>query len=112
MRTLAIPTLAPFLTRIYLMQGRLHAAASLCREFLDPIKESGIRFISTAGSMEIDLGEVLYEWNCLEEAEQHIRDGLQANEPWQNIMTDGFGLLALIARPSGARETMPGRCRL
>ncbi|MEJ2560490.1 MAG: LuxR family transcriptional regulator, partial [Anaerolineae bacterium] len=43
--TLAIPTLAPFLTRIYLMQGRLHAAASLCREFLDPIKERGIRFI-------------------------------------------------------------------
>ena len=77
------------------MQGRLHAAASLCREFLDPIKERGIRFVYTAGSMKIDLGEVLYEWNCLEEAEQHIRDGLQANEPWQNIMTDGFGLIAL-----------------
>ncbi len=95
MGALAIPTLAPFLTRIYLMQGRLHAAASLCREFLDPIKERGIRFIYTAGSMKIDLGEVLYEWNCLEEAEQHIRDGLQANEPWRNIMTDGFGLVAL-----------------
>jgi LuxR family maltose regulon positive regulatory protein len=93
--TLAIPTLAPFLTRIYLMQGRLHAAASLCREFLDPLKERGIRFIYTAGSMKIDLGEVLYEWNCLEEAEQHIRDGLQANEPWRNIMTDAFGLIAL-----------------
>jgi LuxR family transcriptional regulator, maltose regulon positive regulatory protein len=94
-RTLAIPTLVPFLTRIYLMQGRLHAAASLCREFLDPIKERGIRFIYTAGSVKIDLGEVLYEWNCMEEAEQHIRDGLQANQPWRNIMTDGFGLLAL-----------------
>jgi LuxR family maltose regulon positive regulatory protein len=93
--TQAIPTLAPFLTRIYLMQGRLHAAASLCREFLDPIKEKDIRFIYTAGSMKIDLGEVLYEWNCLEEAEQHIRDGMQANEPWRNIMTDGFGLAAL-----------------
>ncbi len=45
--------------------------------------------------MEIDLGEALYEWNCLEEAEQHIRDGFQANEPWQNIMTDAFGLVAL-----------------
>ncbi len=77
------------------MQGRLHAAASLCREFLDPIQEKDIRFIYTAGSMKIDLGEVLYEWNCLEEAEQHIRDGLQANEPWRNIMTDGFGLAAL-----------------
>ena len=92
---MAIPTLAPFLTRIYLMQGRLRAAASLCHEFLDPIKERDIRFIYTAGSMKIDLGEVLYEWNCLEGAEQHIRDGLRANEVWRNIMTDGFGLVAL-----------------
>ncbi len=93
--TLAIPTVAPFLTRLYLIQGRLHAAASLCHEFLDPIKERGIRFIYATGNMKIDLGEVLFEWNCLEEAEQDIRDGLQANEPWQNIMTDGFGLVAL-----------------
>jgi LuxR family maltose regulon positive regulatory protein len=92
---LTIPTLAPFLSRIYLMQGRLHAAASLCHEFLDPIKESGIRFVYTSGSMKIDLGEVLYEWNCLDEAELHILDGLQDNEPWRNIMTDGFGLVAL-----------------
>jgi LuxR family maltose regulon positive regulatory protein len=91
----AIPTLAPFLTRVYLMLGRLHACASLCREFLNPLSAQGIRFIATAGSMEIDLGEVLIEWNCLEEAEQHIRDGLHANEPWQNIMTDAFGFVAL-----------------
>jgi LuxR family maltose regulon positive regulatory protein len=109
--TQAIPTLAPFLTRIYLMQGRLHAAASLCREFLDPIKEKGIRFIYTAGSMKIDLGEVLCEWNCLEEAERHIRDGLQANEPWRNIMTDGFGLAAL-ARVLQAKGDYGGALRV
>ena len=94
-RTEAIPTLAPLLSRLYLIQGRLRAAASLCREFLNPIKESGIRHIHTAGSMKIDLGEVLYEWNQLEEAEQSVREGLQDNEPWQNIMTDGFGLTVL-----------------
>jgi LuxR family transcriptional regulator, maltose regulon positive regulatory protein len=93
--TPAIPTLAPFLSRIYLMQGRLHAAASLCHELLDPINERDIRFVYTAGSMKIDLGEVLCEWNRLGEAEQYIRDGLQANETWRNIMTDGFGLVAL-----------------
>jgi LuxR family transcriptional regulator, maltose regulon positive regulatory protein len=99
----AIPTLAPFLSRIYVMLGRLRAAANLCREFLDPIKERGIRFVYTSGSMKIDLGEVLYEWNCLEEAEQYVRDGLQGNEPWQNIMTDGFGLrvLANVLRAKG-----------
>jgi LuxR family maltose regulon positive regulatory protein len=105
--TLAIPTLVPFLSRVYLMQGRLNAAASLCREYLDPIKESGIRFIYTAGSMKIDLGEVLYEWNRLEEAEQYIRDGLQDNVPWRNIMTDGFGLVAL-ARLLQAKEDYAG----
>ncbi len=92
---LNMPTLAPFLTRIYLMQGRLHAAAALCRQFLDPIQERDIQFVYTSGSMKIDLGEALYEWNRLEEAEQMIRDGLLANELWRNIMTDGFGLAAL-----------------
>jgi LuxR family maltose regulon positive regulatory protein len=91
----AIPTMAPFLTRIYLMLGRLHACADLCREFMDPIRERDNRFVYTAGSMQTDLGEVLHEWNCLEDAEKHIRAGLQANEPWRNIMTDAFGLVAL-----------------
>jgi LuxR family maltose regulon positive regulatory protein len=91
----AIPTVAPFLARIYLIQGRLHAAAALSREFLDPLKASGARFIATAGDMEIALGEALLEWNCLEEAERCIRSGLQANAPWGNIMTEAFGLVAL-----------------
>lgn len=92
---LANPPLTSFLTRIYLMQGRLHEAASLCREYLDPLQEKGVRFIYAAGSMHIDLGEVLYEWNCLEEAEKHIQEGLQDNEPWGNLMTESFGLTAL-----------------
>ena len=90
----AIPTLVPFLATIYQFQGHLHAAASLCREYLLPIKEKGIR-ISTAGNMDVVMGNILYEWNQLDEAEKYIRDGLQANEPWRNIMTDAFGLLAL-----------------
>ncbi|MFN2296957.1 MAG: LuxR C-terminal-related transcriptional regulator [Candidatus Promineifilaceae bacterium] len=110
-RSEAIPTMAPLLSRLYLIQGRLHAAASLCREFLNPIKESGIRHIHTAGSMKIDLGEVLYEWNQLEEAEQYVREGLQDNEPWQNIMTDGFGLTAL-ARILQAKGDYSGALRV
>ena len=63
--------------------------------FWIPIINRDIRFVYTSGSMKIDLGEVLTEWNVLEEAEKYIRDGLQDNQPWQNIMTDGFGLIAL-----------------
>ncbi|MBN1537198.1 MAG: hypothetical protein JW908_10740 [Anaerolineales bacterium] len=94
-QTLTIPTLVPFLARIYLIQGRLHTAASLCHEYLDPIKEKGFRFIFSASHMNIVLGEVLYEWNCLDEAEAQIREGLRANEPWAEILAEGFGLSAL-----------------
>jgi LuxR family maltose regulon positive regulatory protein len=90
----AIPTLVPFLATAYLFKGRLREAAALCREYLGSIKERGLK-ISTAGNLDTLLGIVLYEWNCLEAAEKYIRDGLQANEPWGNIMTDAFGLLAL-----------------
>jgi LuxR family maltose regulon positive regulatory protein len=92
--TLAIPTLATFLARVYLIQGRLHAAAELCHKYLDPMREKGIRFLYSAGSLNVVLGEALYEWNHLEEAEQQIREGLRANEPWADIMSDAFGLLA------------------
>jgi len=88
-----IHSLAPFLTRGYLMQGRLHASASLCRDLLESHEDQ--RYLDSTGSVKIDLGEVLLEWNCLDEAERYIRDGLQDNEPWGNIMADGFGLTAL-----------------
>ena len=90
-----VPTLASFLSRLYLMQGQLHATAALCHKYLDPVDENRRMFIYTTGSMKVDLGEVLSEWNCLDEAELHIREGLLGNESWRNIMTDGFGLVAL-----------------
>jgi len=91
----AVPTLVPFLTRVYLIQGHLAKSAALCHEYLAPVKQGDFQSIYTSGSIKIDLGEVLYEWNRLKEAEQQIRAGLQANEVWQNIMTEGFGLAAL-----------------
>lgn len=98
-----IPTMAAFLARIYLVQGRLQAAAALCREYLDPANEKSRRFIYSAGSLSITLGEVCYEWNSLEEAERWIQDGIKANEPWVDILTECFGLSAL-ARVLQARE--------
>jgi len=90
-----VPTLAPFLSRIYLMLGMLHKTAALCHQYLDPLAGEN-RFVYAAGNMKIDLGEVLYEWNRIEEAERYIREGLQANRLWGNIMTEGFGLVALV----------------
>ncbi len=92
---LAIPDLVAFLARIYFIQGRLRAAEALCREYLDPLKDRQNVPIYNAGNMKIVLGEVLLERNCLEDVEQQIRDGLQANEPWKNMLTENFGLTAL-----------------
>jgi LuxR family maltose regulon positive regulatory protein len=106
----AVPNLVPFLASIYILQGRLHAAASLCRQYLDPIRAQGNRFVYIAGIVNIVLGDVLCEWNFLDEAEQQIRAGLRANEPWQNIITQAFGLLAL-ARVLQARGDFAGALR-
>jgi LuxR family transcriptional regulator, maltose regulon positive regulatory protein len=91
----AVPTVASFLTRLLLMMGHLKASATLCHEYLDPLEENSFCFVYTSGSMMIDLGEIMYEQNHLLEAEQYIRAGLKMNEAWQNIMTDGFGIIAL-----------------
>ena len=89
----------------HLSQINFHAAGSINKtdasfldgsRYLDPIKERGIRFVYTSGSVKMALGEAAYEWNRLEEAQEYIREGLKGNEPWQNIMTDGFGLTALV----------------
>ncbi len=90
-----IPTLILFLAHLYLMQGRLHAAADLCHRFLDPSRERDLRFIYSTAGLHSALGEALYEWNYLDEAEHQIRESLQTNALWGNIMMDAFGLLDL-----------------
>lgn len=89
------PTLVSFLSVMYWFQGRLREAAALSREYLEAARELGI-LASTAGNLDVVLGQVMADQNCLEEAERFLRNGLRANEPWGNIMTDAFGLLALV----------------
>jgi LuxR family maltose regulon positive regulatory protein len=103
----AISLVVPLLARIRLMQGRLHEAADLCRENLRSIHNKGIRPFYRAGSLHIILGEVLREWNDLDEAEANIREGIQANEPWQMITTDAIGYAAL-ARVQEAQGNIDG----
>ncbi len=93
--TTAIPMAIPTLARIRLMQGRLHEAAGLCREYLKPIEKRGAKFFYMAGSLNIILGEVLREWNELEEAEAQIRTGIRANEHWKNTASEAYGYAAL-----------------
>jgi LuxR family maltose regulon positive regulatory protein len=104
--TTAIPMAIPFLARLRLMQGRLRDSATLCREYLKPVTQRGKNYFYASGSLNIVLGEVLREWNNLEEAEEQIREGLRANEPWNNILSDviGFSALARVQQAKGNLE--------
>jgi LuxR family maltose regulon positive regulatory protein len=105
--TTAIPLVIPLLARIRLMQGRLHEAADLCRENLKPINKKGTKFFYNAGSLHIILGEVLREWNELDQAEAQIREGIRVNEPWQMLSADALGYSAL-ARVQEAQGNIAG----
>lgn len=108
---LAVPSIGPYLAYIYLAQGRFHAAASLCSEYLKIIQEKDNTYIAAPGCLNVILGVVLYEWNRLEEAEQQIREGLQENEPWQAAVPDGFGL-ATLARILAAKGDYAGAMQI
>jgi LuxR family maltose regulon positive regulatory protein len=103
----AIPLATPLLARIRLMQGRLHAAADLCRATLKPLNKKGTKFYYMAGSLHIILGETLREWNDLDEAEVQIQEGIRVNEPWQIATADALGYAAL-ARVQEAQGNISG----
>jgi LuxR family maltose regulon positive regulatory protein len=86
----------PLLARIVIMQGRLPEAAALCQKYLETGLERGKPGFYSAGSLNIVLGEVLLEWNDLENAEQQIRAGIRANTPWQNVVWDAIGYSDLV----------------
>jgi LuxR family maltose regulon positive regulatory protein len=98
--SLAVPVLA----RILIMQGRLPEAAALCQKYLETGLERGKPGFYSAGSLNIVLGEVLLEWNDLENAEQQIQAGIRANAPWQNVVWDVIGYSDLVAVQSATGD--------
>lgn len=94
---IAISLAVPLLARILIMQGQLPEAAALCQRYLESSPKRGQPVFYSAGSLSIVLGEVLLEWNDLENAEQQIRAGIRANAPWQNVVWDAIGYSDLVA---------------
>jgi LuxR family maltose regulon positive regulatory protein len=102
------------LSRLYGFQGRLTRAAETCRQVL----ESGIPAGLVAqrspglGLAHLGLARVLYEWNDLEAAERHAREGIALGEPGGSLvlLMRGYTLLARIRQArgddQGAREAI------
>jgi LuxR family maltose regulon positive regulatory protein len=94
--TMVVGLAVPLLARILMMQGRLPEAAALCRQYLESSLAGGGPGSYSAGSLNIVLGEILLEWNDLDDAEEQIRAGIRANAPWQNVVWDAIGYADLV----------------
>jgi LuxR family transcriptional regulator, maltose regulon positive regulatory protein len=93
--TNGIPISASRLARMWIAAGRLQDAAGLCRRFMAIVEERGKWRYFVAGNPGIVLGDVLREWNRLDEAEACIRAGIRDNEPWQIAHAYALGYTAL-----------------
>lgn len=116
--TNGIPIAASRLARLWIAAGRLHDAAALCRHCLAVVEERGQWRFFVAGNLNVVLGDVLREWNRLDEAETCIRAGIAANEPWQVAHANALGYTALarllLARgdPAGAAAALTRQAEL
>ncbi|HEX2981208.1 MAG TPA: LuxR C-terminal-related transcriptional regulator, partial [Anaerolineaceae bacterium] len=63
-------------------QGRLRQAFTLVTENEDYVRQRGNRRFYIVGALNLLWGEILLEWNRLDEAETQIREGLRLMEDW------------------------------
>jgi LuxR family maltose regulon positive regulatory protein len=87
-----------FLGRIQAAQGRLRDAAESCRQIIRHGGQS-----PTVCLAHYDLGRLLYEWNDLEAAAGHVRQGIELARSGGNIEFEsgGSSTLALIHQARG-----------
>jgi LuxR family maltose regulon positive regulatory protein len=109
------------LARLRIMQGKLRQAAALYEQLEQAVPQPEA-LLSVFGSVfhSLDFGEVLYEWNRLDAAEQHLLQGIAlANIPWAIVpfvAVQGYATLARLYQARGhtgeARATLEALGRL
>ncbi|HEU5099238.1 MAG TPA: protein kinase [Roseiflexaceae bacterium] len=82
------------LAQVQLIQGQLRAAAAIYRQALQLATERAGRRLPAAVAL-IGLGELLREWNDLDGALQHVRDGIELGTQGGNAITLLHGHLTL-----------------
>ncbi|MGE5124591.1 MAG: LuxR C-terminal-related transcriptional regulator, partial [Acidobacteriaceae bacterium] len=93
-------------------QGKLHQAVELIAEHEAYIRQRGNRRYYISGVLNLMYGEILLEWNRLDEAEAQVRLGLRLLEDWPvpQSFCIGMGLLArlqlVMGDLAGARTTL------
>ncbi|GER91408.1 helix-turn-helix transcriptional regulator [Dictyobacter vulcani] len=64
------------LANLYVSQGRLYYAHRLYQESLERIRQIGQEHIPPLGFVHVGLAEIYYEWDELDAAERHARQGI------------------------------------
>jgi len=94
------------LATLQIMQGRLHQAAATCRDALQIadmcVRQSG-RQLPVAGYAHARMSTVLREWNDLEAATHHAREGIKLGKRWgqADTLILGYDCLAGALRAMG-----------
>ena len=100
------------LADLEILQGRLSKAADLCREALQEAEARGARQFGTVGYVLVKLGEILYARDELRAAREHVVEGINLMQGWQQPyeMVRGYTTLATILQAqnddAGAREAL------
>jgi LuxR family transcriptional regulator, maltose regulon positive regulatory protein len=92
-----------FLGLIQKRQGRLHEAAGRFRQGLEALTEQRRPRMPILSLLIVDLAAVLYEWNDLEAAAQHLTEGLALAEQGGNAdaLIQGYMTLAEMRQACG-----------
>jgi LuxR family maltose regulon positive regulatory protein len=93
-RLMAFGLLGP----IQAAQGKLHQAAILCRQAIQLGEGSPAMALT-----HLEFGALLYEWNDLEAAADHLRRGIELTHRSGNLelQTGGYRMLALLKQAQG-----------
>jgi LuxR family maltose regulon positive regulatory protein len=90
------------LARVRATQGRLHAAAELHQRALHMAAAQGWGQLPMVGLPHVFWGTLLYEWNDLPSAAQHLLEGITlASSGEQRILLEGYATLARVKQAQG-----------
>jgi LuxR family maltose regulon positive regulatory protein len=95
------------LAQMQRIQGRLRQAAESCRLAMRFARESAVPPSPLLGMVYVGLGDVLGEWNELENAESYLQRGIDLARAWSNWETLVPGRIGL-ARIKAARGDWAG----
>ncbi len=105
--TNAVPIAVMRMVWVLQAQGRLRQALELLSEHERYIRQRGRRRFYIGGALNLERGEILLEWNQLEEAESQVREGLQLLEDWLVPQALTLGL-SILARLQVAKQDLQG----